>query len=296
MQSDEERFLGFILYMWGRRAFIIAGMAAGAILGAVYGLIAEPVYYSEAIISPKEPQNAGSGASSFISQLGGLGGVVAAQFGGGNANLDRMEILIRSRKMAEGVIQEMDLLPALFPKRWDGGKQAWKPGVQPSLREGVEKLRTKMISVSLNPKKKILTLGLAAHDSVFAARLVGYYLESLNRKIWHDVITEADSNRHYLEQQLARTADPLLREKIQNLMAMEIEKSMLVASRSFDVLESPAVPHVRVRPKRKQAVILGAFAGLLLSLAGAALWRVGREFRRRVRMVPSMDSDRAVMR
>jgi LPS O-antigen subunit length determinant protein (WzzB/FepE family) len=72
---------------------------------------------------------------------------------------------------------------------------------------------------------------------------------------------------------MARTVDPVLQEKISDLISYEIEKSMLASSTAFDVLEKPVVPLLRKSPKRKQILILSVLIGLVLSSAGVFAWR-----------------------
>jgi hypothetical protein len=51
------------------------------------------------------------------------------------------------------------------------------------------------------------------------------------------VLREARENVSYLDKQLEIVADPLLREKLQGLIANEIEKEMLVSKEAFRVVD-----------------------------------------------------------
>lgn len=258
--------------LWRKRAVIMAGTFLVTVLGLVYAYITPSVYLADAIIAPKENKGA-SGGIPFLPGIGSLGGLMT-QMAGGSTNVDRLDLMLRSRDLARLVIQDNNLLGELFPKAWDGSKQAWKPGASvPTLRNGVDLLRSSMLMVVVQPKKGIITVGITSGDSSLSARLVGYYLIALNRKIQSEVRRDADSNRQYLETQLSITSDPLLREKIQGLIGLEIERAMLVSSRSFDILENPIVPNIRERPKRKRIIIVSIFAGFFLSLIGIVFWK-----------------------
>jgi hypothetical protein len=50
---------------------------------------------------------------------------------------------------------------------------------------------------------------------------------------------EAGANATYLDSQLVTIADPLVREKVQGLLANEIEKAMLVSKEAFRVADPP---------------------------------------------------------
>jgi uncharacterized protein involved in exopolysaccharide biosynthesis len=250
--------------IWKSRLWIVSITFFVGAMGAFYSLIAPTVYVADAIIAPKESKSGGAGVP-FLSQMGNMGGL-GVQFGLGNASLDRLEYMARSRDLAERVINQNDLLPKLFSDRWIGRTKSWKDGIAPDMREATELIRMRRVSITPNSKKGVLVLSFRTPDSTFSAELARGYLTSLNKKIRDDVLGEADANRRFLEGQLMETSDPLLREKIQNLIGLEIEKSMLVSTKSFDVLETPVVPHIREKPKRKLIVIISLVAGFFLSL------------------------------
>jgi LPS O-antigen subunit length determinant protein (WzzB/FepE family) len=268
-KKNEIDFFELAAFLNSAKLRILAGALAFTALAAVYAFLSKSVYESYAVISTRDVQGGGGGGSGLLSQLGGFGGAVASQFGLVNTTLDRMEIILKSREMAESVIDTHDLLPRLYPKAWDAQAKKWKGrGVPPNKRRAVEMLRAGFLNVVIDPRKKIIKVSIASPDSTLSTDLASYYLEALNARIQEDTRKDADGNRLYLEKQLWNTQDPLLRERIQNLMAVEIEKSMLVSSKAFDVLERPAVPLSRLKPKRRQ-IVTGAFViGLVLSCLG----------------------------
>jgi LPS O-antigen subunit length determinant protein (WzzB/FepE family) len=99
---------------------------------------------------------------------------------------------------------------------------------------------------------------------------LSYYLEELDNKMRSDIIREANSRKAYLDAQMKSTADPWVMQKLQAMVGMEMEKSMVVADRSFDVLESPMVPLKKSKPKRATIGIIFLFLGFCLS-GGAVL-------------------------
>jgi hypothetical protein len=205
--------------------------------------------------------------------------MVGAQVGLGNNNLDRLELIVRSRDLALAVLEDSTLLPGLYPKSWDPARRAWKPGFVPDRKGAAEYLKSGVLSVTVDYKKNSMTLGVSAGDSSFTTRLLNAYLNALKSTIRENVRSDADSNRRYLEEQMANTGDPLLREKIQQLIGAEIEKAMLVSSRSFDILESPAVPDAPVSPKKKQIVAICFFLGMLIMCVALVIRHGYREFR-----------------
>lgn len=275
-RKPEADFFTILHFFLGKWKTIAAGAFLSAVIGVVYALTSTPVYEATAVISTRDNQ-AGGGAPAILTQLGGLGGAMASQFGMLNANLDKMELLIKGRDMAKRVIETHDLLPRLYPDQYDAKEKKWKGGQPPNLRRATEALRSGGLKITVDARKKMLRLSTFAADSTLAADLATYYLESLNSKIQDDTRTDAESNRMYLEKQLYSTQDPLLRERINNMVAGEIEKYMLVSAKAFDVLEKPAVPMARLRPKRSQIVVVSTMIGVILTCAGLISLKSNRE-------------------
>lgn len=267
--KDEIDLLQIAMAIWRSKLKIAGGMFLFAVLGGVYALLATPTFESNAIITPKVPPK-GGGASGLLSQFGDIGGMIGSQLGvGANSSLDRMEIIVKGRELAETVITKHNLLPVLYRKDWDSAAGAWKtrdPERIPTVRKAVELMRDEIISANVNPKNSTLDLQAVFTDPSRAWQIVTWYLEALNDKIREDAQRDAENNLRYFESQLGVTTDPMLAEKVRQLMAMEIEKSMLVSSHSFDILEKPVIPIKKTKPKRALIVVLAAVFGLLLSL------------------------------
>jgi uncharacterized protein involved in exopolysaccharide biosynthesis len=265
--------LDIILLGWERRRSIAFGTVAATLLGLIYCFVAEPEYYSEGTIMVKESRKPG-GVPAVLTQLGGLGGLMAAELGGAGITLGRLELVAKSRELTEDVVVKYDLLPVIFDEDWDAGKKTWKAGKKvPSVRKGVEAVRKGMLRVVADPKQGTLRVGIAYKDSGWVKRIADQYLEALNTRLRDNVIAETQANQEFLTQQLDKAMDPLIREKVQNLIAMEIERSMLASNRSFDIIEKPVVPIQKTKPKKKLVLILSMVGGFLLSFVGTMVWR-----------------------
>lgn len=268
LQDERVDIAKQIGLLWTNRWWIAGGTFLFSAIGLLYAFLAPSVWESGAIISLKENQKA-SGASSVLSQLGGFGGMIAAQLGGANTNLDKLEIILKGEELALNIIREHDLMPILFPAYWDEEKGAWKAkdssGI-PDIRYGVDMLRNDITQVTTERIKNLLNLRVKIYDPVIAKRIVEYYLAALNKKLQMDAREESSTNRQFLEKQVAATSDPVIREKILTMIAMEIEKEMLVGSQSIEVLRKPTVAMFRTSPKRKNILIMSFAAGLCLSV------------------------------
>jgi uncharacterized protein involved in exopolysaccharide biosynthesis len=265
--KNEVDVARILMVLWDQRRWIGLSTLLATVIGIAYALLAEPIYTSRATISLKEAGKTND-ASRIFSQLGGVGGAVAAQLGGGNTNIDKIEIILTGHDLAEDVILKNNLMPILFQKRWDARRSSWKakdPKKIPTLREGIERLRKECLVVAPELKKNVIRVSINFRDPVIAKRMVDYYLRALNDKLRGEAIEDAETNRAYLEKQLLVTFDPIIKDKIQNMIAFEVEKAMLISSKSFDILERPIVPVDKIKPRRFRIVLISALIGFFLS-------------------------------
>jgi len=100
------------------------------------------------------------------------------------------------------------------------------------------------------------------------------------------VLQDSKDNRHFFNEQLERTSDALLREKIYSLLAREIEKETFALAQKyygFLILDPPVVPDIdkEIKPKRALicilSVIVAFFASIFLSFLLEFLGRIKSE-------------------
>lgn len=275
-QHDEIELVGILLFLRRNLLFMAAMIAAALVIGIVYIVVTPSEFYSQSVFMLKKGDDAKDN-SGLLSRLGGMGQNMAALGIGvsGSSLQDRAEFILRSRELAETVIQAKGLLPRLFSDRWDAKGGRWKEGAPvPSLKMGVAVLTG---AQNVGVKKGFFTVGFMVKGEPELARdLVEAYLEALNHKIQMDAKNESEENRNYLEQALRNTPDPTVQEKIQNRIAFEIEKFMLVSSNSLDILERPIVPDLKSKPSKRLALVLSLMSGLIAAIALAAVKEAAR--------------------
>jgi hypothetical protein len=98
--------------------------------------------------------------------------------------------------------------------------------------------------------------------------LLSSCVEYLNQYIREDIQHSAGANVKYLDSRLINVADPLLREKVQSLIASEIEKMMVVSKEAFQVVD-PVATGRSFKHKKLYPIALG-FGLFMLSV----LWVV----------------------
>ena len=255
----EGSLVDILAYMWKQRKWLYGTVFVFLILGIVTSYLIHPVYYAEALISPKSTQR----GNDPLSQLRSF------QLGIGDPDFNKMGILLTSYEMSEKIVKDHNLAPILFPEEWDSEKKTWKdPETKPNQRKAAEELNKHLV-VETDTRKNVMRVGIRFYDSSWTPILVNYFTSALNEKMRFDVVNDANVNRQYLEAQLDVTADPILAQKLKDLIGYQIEKAMLVNSQSIDVLTKPLVPKTRMKPQRKKIVIVSFFLGVFAYGFGA---------------------------
>lgn len=240
---DEINLLDYFYALVHRKMLIVGVTVAGMILGYFAAIIKGPTWLAEAVIAPKDV--ASQKAPSFAG-LGALGGLVASQMNlGGNASLDKIDIILDSREFNARLVEKYNLLPVIYKyqakkvynKMWDTTTHNWRPDfIKPKPLDVGNALRGAFLKKTVN-KNNTMSLMIKSKDSSLTINLATNYVSFLDDYIKTDVQNDAKENVSYLEKQLDGIADPLLREKLQNLIADEIEKEMVVSKEAFRVVD-----------------------------------------------------------
>ena len=200
-------------------------------------------WVADVIIAPKESES--QKAPSF-SGLGAFGGIVASQFNiGGNASLDKIDLILSGREFNAKLVEKYDLLPLIykgqFPKMYkkirDTVNNCWVKGYKPPPPLEIGGMTKGIFLKDLVNKNNTMTITIKSKDSLLTIMLANNYIQFLNEYIKSNVQSDAKENVQYLETQLNGISDPLLREKLQSLIASEIEKQMVVSKEAFRIVD-----------------------------------------------------------
>jgi uncharacterized protein involved in exopolysaccharide biosynthesis len=254
IEEDEINLLDYVIVLL-KYKWLIFGIVFGTGLAAVIiSLMLPNIYRSEATIMPRQQEK--SAASSALSALSGLGGMAGELVGlGGGGDVEKFEVVLKSRELARRVVEKYKLLLELFEEQWDPLKQEWKENPAPTLQDAY-KLIMSMLTVSRGRNSDVLAVKFDHEDPNFAKIMVDNYLTELSESLREDTLEDAAENKKFLEEQLKQTSDPLLKVKISDLLAKEIEKETFARAQkyySFTVLDPPVAPDPdkKLKPKRK---------------------------------------------
>lgn len=254
---------------WRRRWLMLACMVLATGLATAAAFVMKPKYLVEVVMIPVKADDARSALSSVVGQLGGLASLAGVALSGGGNKDENIEYL-RSHDFAARFIEEENLLPVLFAKKWDAQNGRWNvedPEDVPTISDGV-RLLDRIRTVQEERRTGLVTLSLKWRDRELAARWANLMVERVNRDLRARAIAEAQASIDYLNSELAKTGVVELRESLYRLYENQVKTIMFAKVRSqyaFKVIDPAYVPDADrfVQPKRLPMILIGALGGLL---------------------------------
>jgi uncharacterized protein involved in exopolysaccharide biosynthesis len=258
-EDDEINLLDYIIVLLKHKWLILGIVFATGIAAVIITLMLPNIYRSEATIIPRQQEK--SATSSALSALGALSGMAGELAGlGGGGDVDKFEVVLKSRELARRVVEKYKLMPELFEEEWDPLKKQWRKNPAPTMQDAYKAI-IGMLTVSRDRKTDVLTIKFDHEDPNFAKVMADNYLAELSESLREETLKDAEENKRFLQEQIERTSDPLLKVKISDLLAKEIEKETFARAQkyySFIVLDPPIAPDPdkKVKPKRSLICIL----------------------------------------
>ena len=271
--DDEINLLEIVYVLIKYKAIIALFTIVGLVGGYMIAKVKGPTFVANAVIMAKEADK----QMPNLGALGALGGFAAAQLNlAGNPGLDKIEIHFDSRQFKAELIEKYGLLddiykygaPRLYRKYYDTTAGRWiedEKFRQPVAPKAAGLFTKKFIRKETDSKRGTLTLSVSSGDSVFTSKIIEGSLEHLNRYIQTNVQKDAKDNVDFLERQLITIADPLLREKLQGMIAAEIEKAMIISKEAFKVIDRPFI-----MKRHKERIMYPLAAGMAMFMISSA--------------------------
>ncbi len=217
--EDEINLLDYVIVLLKHKWLICGIVFAAGVAAGIISLNLPNIYRSEATIIPRQQQK--SATSSALSALGALSGMAGELVGlGGGGDVDKFEVVLKSRELARLVVEKYKLMPELFEEQWDPLKNKWKENPAPTLQDAYEALKG-MLTVSRDRKTDVLTVKFDNENPRFAKIMVEHYLTELSESLREDTLEDATENKRFLQEQLDLTSDVLLKVKISELLTRE---------------------------------------------------------------------------
>jgi uncharacterized protein involved in exopolysaccharide biosynthesis len=262
-EEDEINLLDLFIVLLKHKVMIFSVVFLAGIAAVVISLMMTDIYRSEATIAPTAEEKVGA-----LSALGGLGAMVASEMGiGASGSLEQFEVVLKSRDLTGKIVREHNLLPVLFEDSWDPAAKKWKD--EPPKAEDIYKAVHSLLEVKPDKKKNVMTVAFQSKDPQMAKTLLDYYIVGMSEFLRRQKLQEAEAQQKHLYQQLSQTTDPLLKNKLYELIARQIEQETLAKVQkyySFNIIDPSNVPERKFKPKRAQICVLSVVVAFFIAV------------------------------
>jgi uncharacterized protein involved in exopolysaccharide biosynthesis len=252
-------------------------------LSALYAFTAPVWYRAEVLLKLADNKQ----AQGLLGQLGGGLGGLASLAGldvGDNKSAEALGVL-RSREFAASFIEDLNLLPVFYAKRWDAAAKRWKdkdPTDWPDIRDGVDYFDKTIFKAQEDKKTGLITLSVNWTDAKTAAAWANLLVERVNDRMRQRALTEGESTMNYLKQEMTASTVVTLQQSIGRVLETELQKLVLAkATReyAFRIIDRAQVPKWKDHPHRA-LIMAGAF---FLGFGGSSIYLIWRHVARRRR-------------
>lgn len=264
-EQDEEgiNLLDLLIILLKHKKMIFAFVFLIGLLAVFVSLRMPNRYRSECTIASNSQERGVGG----LAALGGIGAMVASEAGLNTAgSLEQFEVVLKSRQLANTIVTQHNLLPVLFEKSWDSAQKRWRK--KPPTLQGAYRVLTGMMQATPDKKKGIMKLSVANKNPRLAKQILDHYVLGLSEFLRRQTLDDATAQQAQLYQQLEKTSDPLLKNKLYDLIAKQIEKETLAKVQeyySFKVIDPSYVPEKKFKPQRSLIVIVSVFMAFFLA-------------------------------
>jgi len=279
MKRETERqpitFLDLLRATWHQRAFFLGWTLGVCLIALVVALLWPDTYRSETVLAPLLERS--EEAAKPLSALQGVAALVGFSPRSYTEIQEKVAYLESKALIRRIVEKHPEIMPRLFPKKWDAEKGEWKskdPKKRPDLWDAIRQF-DKRYKVMMNGQTGLLRLRFESGDPRFCAEMLKIIVREANDGLRSETLDQSGKFSRYLEQKSAETEIAEARQVLLSLMGTEIRRSMLAECTedfAFKTIDAPMVPDRHAKPRRSLILIA---VGLLAAASGSLLsfWR-----------------------
>lgn len=257
--------------LWARRWLILATVLVFTAAFAAAAFLIRPVYRATTVLLPasSERSSLSNSLSSALGSLGGLASLAGVSVGSGDVATEEALAVLRSRQFTESFLNDNNLMPKLYARKWDtaGGKWRVGPDDQPTPAQAFKYFDKKIRSITQDRKTGLVSLQIDWRDRNEAAAWANELTQRLNTEMRERAIAKADASLGFLEKELVTTTDIGTREAVNRLIETQIKQRMLAnvsPEYVFRVVDKAMAPDADdpVWPQKALLIAAGAIFGL----------------------------------
>lgn len=269
--SLSDRIDVSLILLWRHRTRLVVSALIGALLGLLVGLVSTPRYKADVLLSPIKHGVGSGGLRQLSSQLGGLASLAGAALGGGLGDDESAPAMLRSHVLARQIIEQDDLVPVLFAKKWDATNKRWKARDAkdiPTLWDAERLFSRKVRRVTEDRRTGLITVTVVWSDPHLAEQWARKLVNTADRELRARAVNTAKANIDFLQEQLDSTSIVEVRQSIYRLLEDQLKELMLARGGpeyAFKVLDPAVEPEEPIGPSVPVLILGGALAALFLS-------------------------------
>lgn len=255
-------------------------VAVSTLLGLGTAFLMTPIYRTETLLAPVTQEKTGE-LGSFVAQFSDVAGLVGQNRGGsGRDGAAEAIAALKSRALATTFFKEENILPELFPRKWDSEKKVWKVNSDaPTVWKAFEEFDRNIRFVSVDNKTGLVTLTIEWKDPIRAAQWANKLVNIVNARLRAEAVEDADKSISYLKEQLGVTSEVEVQQAIYRLIEAQIKRRMVANTReeyAFKVIDPAVTPERPARPKKLVVTLAGFDVGLMIAVVYVLARRVRR--------------------
>lgn len=265
------------------RWLIIGTAVVVAVLVGLRAMIVTPVYAAKAVVSIAQDPQSGLGGLFGRGAGGALASIVGIAGGGDNKRSESIALL-SSRMLTREFIRRNDLMPVLFPDRWDPQKRAWRAEKSPPPTENaaINYWLSKVLSIVDDKKSGLIYISIEWRDRLQAAAWVNALIDLANEQSRKQAIDESRRSIEFLQNEMQQTANVQVRAGIAGLLEASLNRITLASAQpqfALKVVDAALAPDegAYAKPRLILEVFFGTFFGVFLGCA-IAVWRGRRDW------------------
>jgi uncharacterized protein involved in exopolysaccharide biosynthesis len=292
-----------------RRRLILRTAACAFVLALLYAIFATPYYKATVTVQPNIESSSPLGSlGQLADQMGSLSSLVGSgmQLGGdAEAKQQNYMAVLSSQGLALKFINQYNLMPKLFPGRWNpvshqwraldpstlsrvrlalsravariSGDQGWRPpSSQPTAWQAL-KAFDRICTIKSDRATGMVKVSFELQNPEESAEWANEFMALANAEIRDRIIAQSTLALKYLNDQAANTNVTELKAAIYTLVQQRLEEIVSAKSRpdyAFQIIDQAMVPAVRSSPQRVLIIVLAT----LIAGSGALIFAVVEAF------------------
>ena len=206
--NEDLNLLEYWKVMKKYRKLILLLVCSLTVLVALVSLFLPNSYKSEAVVMPVGREN--NGFAALASQVAG-GAALGGLLGMGDSGSQKLVALLKTKVLAERVIEENNLKMVFFKDRWDEKNKKWSDVSNEQItEEAVSLFQSEYFDFEDNQSDGTLKIYAIFEDPELAFRVVSSAIKELQNIINERSLTAEKRNRIFIENQLANGKTRLL--------------------------------------------------------------------------------------